>query len=83
MDCGTGAGRAGALLHITDAAASPLGRGRAAAAASSRLGAGRGGAGPRRRRPPKVGGEAVEVSGAAPRSTFRGAGFGYLWVPRP
>lgn len=46
MDCGTGAGRARALLHITDAAASPLGRGRAAAAASSRLGAGRGGATP-------------------------------------
>lgn len=43
MGCGPGAGQAQALLHITDAAAVPLGRGRAAAAASNCLGAGQGG----------------------------------------
>jgi hypothetical protein len=40
MGCGPGAGQARALLHITDAAAEPLGRGRAAAAWSNRLRAG-------------------------------------------
>lgn len=70
MGCGPGAGQARAPLHITDAAAAPLGRERAAAAASNRLGAERGG----RQGPGGAGGGAASPAEDAPAWGAPGAG---------